>query len=89
MNRSDLALRVAQDTGLSQAQSKAVIDSVLGAITQELANQGEVRLAGFGSFVVKQRKSRTCYGPIGQGRVVPAKNVPAFRPATALKEAVE
>ena len=51
---------------------------------------GEVSVAGFGIFSVKGRAARTARNPkTGETVKVAAKKVPKFRPAKALKDAVE
>jgi len=50
----------------------------------------EVSVAGFGIFAVKDRAARVARNPkTGEPVNVPAKRVPKFKPAKALKEAVE
>ena len=89
MNKADLVNKVASIVG-TQKQAKEVVDSVLGAITDALAKQDTVQIAGFGSFKVNERKARTGRNPqTGASIQIPASKVPKFTPGKALKDAVK
>ena len=58
-------------------------------MTNELSGGGEVRLLGFGNFVVADRKATTARNPrTGETVQVPASKSPKFKAGKALKEAV-
>lgn len=89
MNKNDLINKVSDDTGLSKADSTKAVDSVFDSITSELKSSGDVRLIGFGTFLVSRRKATTGRNPqTGAEIQIPAANVPKFRPGKALKESV-
>jgi nucleoid DNA-binding protein len=88
MNKADLVSKVAAIVG-TQKQAKEVVDCVLDAITDALANQDTVQIAGFGSFKVSERKARTGRNPrTGASIEIPAARVPKFSAGKALKDAV-
>lgn len=89
MNQTDLIRAVAADADLSQRQAKAAVIATLDTISDTLVDGGEVRLAGFGTFTVRQRAERVLSAPFAKGKVVPAHNAPAFRASPALKEAIK
>ena len=75
---------------VSKKHAEEVVDFVFDTITSELKKGEEVAVSGFGAFVVKQRKARTARNPKTGAMVhVAAKTVPRFKPAKALKDAVE
>ena len=97
MNRSELVRQVAGRTGLGIAEADAAVKAVLAALEGALADGGTVRLAGLGTFGTKGRPARTpARGPgqaprnpqTGAPVAVPASRAVAFRPAKALKNAV-
>lgn len=89
MNKNELISKVSDDTGLSKADSSKAVDSVFDSITTELKNDGDVRLVGFGTFLVTKRKATTGRNPqTGAAIKIPAANVPKFRAGKALKESV-
>ena len=59
MNKNDLVSKVSDDTGLSKSDSAKAVDSVIETITSELKSGGDVRLVGFGTFLVTKRKATT------------------------------
>ena len=89
MNKNDLVNQVSDNTGLSKSDSAKAVDSVLDTITDNLKSGGDVRLVGFGTFLVSKRKATTGRNPqTGAAINIPAANVPKFRPGKALKESL-
>ena len=48
---------VASDTGLSKADAAKAVDSVFDTISKVLSNGSDVRLVGFGTFSVVERRA--------------------------------
>ena len=89
MNKNDLINKVSDDTGLSKTDSAKAVDSVFDSITSELKSGGDIRLIGFGTFLVTKRKATTGRNPqTGATNQIAAANVPKFRAGKALKESV-
>ena len=89
MNKNDLVNQVSDSTGLSKSDSAKAVDSVLDTITSTLKSGGDVRLVGFGTFLVSKRKATTGRNPqTGAAINIPAANVPKFRAGQALKESL-
>ncbi len=93
MNKSEMARKLAQRSGLTQAQSAEVLEIIfnptMGVIAAELDDGGRVAIGGFGSFEVRRREARTGRNPrTGETISVPARNYPAFKPASGLKDRI-
>lgn len=89
MNKNDLIAAVAEKADLTKAQAGEALEAVLGSITSSLSSGEEVRLIGFGNFVVANRKASTARNPqTGATIQVPASKAARFKPGKALKEAV-
>lgn len=89
MNKNDLVAVVADKTGLSKADSTNAVDSVFDAITDSLQGGGEVRLVGFGTFSVSQRRASEGRNPrTGERIKIPASKQPKFKAGKGLKDAV-
>ena len=89
MNKNDLVSKVSDETGLSKSDSAKAVDSVIDTITSELKSGGDVRLVGFGTFLVTKRKATTGRNPqTGAEIKIPAANVPKFRAGKSLKESL-
>lgn len=89
VQKADLQQEVAQQAGLNKAQAGRAVDAVIECITSALARGEEVRLTGFGNFVVAETAARTGRNPRTKESIdIPAGKRPAFRPGSRLKSAV-
>ncbi len=89
MNKSELIAKIAEGAEITKASAARALDSLIGSITEELANGGEVALVGFGTYKVNDRAARTGRNPqTGAEIQIAAAKVPAFKAGKALKDAV-
>ncbi len=89
MNKNDLVSAVAGSVGLSRADATKAVDTVFYNITNSLRNGNDVRLVGFGTFSVADRKATTGRNPqTGAPIYIPARRQAKFKAGKALKAAV-
>jgi DNA-binding protein HU-beta len=89
MNKGELIEAVATELKLNKAEAGRTVDAVLDTITKGLRAHEKVALAGFGTFVKKQRAARTGINPITkQPMQIAASTTCGFRAASALKAAL-
>ncbi|MCZ6838032.1 MAG: HU family DNA-binding protein [Alphaproteobacteria bacterium] len=89
MNKNDLVSAVSGSAGISKADATKAVDSVFDNITGSLRGGNEVRLIGFGTFSVANRKATTGRNPrTGETIQIPARRQAKFKAGKALKEAV-
>ncbi|NOZ91885.1 hypothetical protein GM182_06565 [bacterium 3DAC] len=89
MDKKTLVKAIAEKTGLPQKQVKAVIDAFTEVVMETLKKKEEVKLTGFGTFTVAERKERTYINPQTKEPIkVPKRIVPVFRVGSKLKAAV-
>ncbi len=89
MNKNDLVAAVSGSAGLSKADAAKAVDSVFDSITDSLKGGNEVRLVGFGTFSVANRKESVGRNPrTGEKIQIPASRQPKFKAGKALKDAV-
>ncbi len=89
MNKNDLTNVVADKSGLSKSQASEAVDAVFEAITSALKSGDEVRLVGFGTFAVSQRKASKGRNPATGAEIdIPASNQPKFKAGKGLKDAL-
>lgn len=87
MNNGDLADRVANESGLSKADARKVVDGVFNAIADAAAKGEEVSLNGFGKFKVKDTPAREGRNPsTGATIQIAAAKKLTFSPAKAVKD---
>jgi DNA-binding protein HU-beta len=89
MNKGELVAAVAEKAGLSRGQAGEAVDAAIDAITSALKKGEEVKIVGFGTFVVTDRAAGEARNPrTGEKVAVPASKTPKFRAGAGLKEAV-
>ncbi len=90
MNKSDLVDSVVEQTGMMKKDCDKVVNIILDAITGALAKGDRVQLIGFGTFEVRERKTREGRNPsTGEAIEIAASKVPAFKAGKALKDLVK
>ena len=90
MNKAALVDKVNDVLGTTKVQAEQVVDTVFDSIIASLKKGDEVSVAGFGIFSTKKRAARSARNPrTGEMVKVAAMNVPKFRAAKALKDAVK
>lgn len=89
MNRKELVEAVVRETDLTAAQADAALAAALTGVVTAVAGGERVTLSGFGTFEPRQRAARSGRNPqTGEPLEIPAGRAPAFKPATAFKQAV-
>lgn len=80
--KADLIHDLAHNHGMTQAEAKSVIDTMLSYITTVVAARGTVRLQGFGTFEPRFRQARTGRNPkTGEAIEIAASTAMGFRPS--------
>ena len=89
MNKNDLVASVAEAADISKADAAKAVDATFESVASELSGGGEVRLVGFGTFSVADRRASTGRNPrTGETIQIPASKQPKFKAGKALKDAV-
>ena len=88
-NKKDLAKLVSDKFDVTSKVATEVVDTVFGEIIDQVKKDTVVDISGFGKFVAKHKPARDGINPRTKETVhIAAKNVPAFKPAKAFKEAL-
>ncbi len=89
MNKSELIAKVAEATSITKKVAGEAVEAALGSIAEALSQGEKVTLVGFGTFEVRNRKSKRGVNPVTKAPIeIPASKSAAFRPSKQLKEAV-
>jgi DNA-binding protein HU-beta len=90
LNKQQLISEVAKRAGIKKKDAESAINATIAAITDELAKGGLVRLIGFGTFSVIQKKERTGINPRDPKKTIkiPARKTAKFKPGKALRDKV-
>lgn len=87
MNKSELIEKLAERSGLGQAQAEEVVNLIVENMRASLTNGRRIEIRGFGSFVVKDYESYWGRNPkTGEKIWVAAKRLPAFKVGKELRE---
>ena len=90
MNKAELITTMAAKADLTKEQSTAALAALQSVITETLSAGDKVAIPSLGTFEVRERAARIGHNPrTGESVEIAAKRVPAFKPAKALKDAVE
>ena len=78
MTKAEIVKSISESTGVDKQASMAVVEIV----KESLAKDENVYLRGFGSFICKERKTKTARN-ISKNTtiIIPAHKIPAFKPA--------
>ena len=89
MTKQDIVEDIALRTGLTKKEVGEAVEHFLAKISQTLVDGGHLEIRGFGTFKVKERKSRMARNPrTGETVPVPARRVPVFKVSKMLKDRV-
>ena len=95
MTKADLVenvtARIAQTAGptISKKDCARVVDAFLDAIKEALQDQKNIEVRGFGTYKIRQRKTRMARNPrTGSPVEVSARPVPVFKPSKELRAMV-
>jgi len=89
ITKTELVASIASATGESQATVSRVVDGLFSSVSEAVAKGEKVSLAGFGTFEPRERSARTGRNPqTGEPVQIAASTAPAFKPASAFKDAV-
>ena len=90
MTKAESVSEIASKTGIDKREVLMVVESLMDTIKTTMTNGEEVFLRGFGSFIIKHRAEKTARNiSKNTTMIVPAHNIPAFKPAKEFLEKVK
>ena len=92
MTKADLVQLASESIGpgITKKDCAVVVDAFLNAIKDAMAEHKNIEIRGFGTFKVRERKSRLARNPrTGDPVEVPPRAVPVFKPSKELRSMVE
>ena len=90
MTKAEIVAEISAKTGLEKQAVLTIVESMMDTIKTSMINGNEVFLRGFGSFIIKHRAEKTARN-ISKNTtiIIPAHNIPAFKPAKEFMEKVK
>jgi integration host factor subunit beta len=92
MTKADLVQQASEaiGPGITKKDCAVVVDAFLTAVKEAMADHKNIEIRGFGTFKVRERKSRLARNPrTGDPVEVPPRAVPVFKPSKDLRLLVE
>ena len=89
MTKKDIVRTISEEVGLTQQQTKEVVQRTFDAIIESLVRDQRIELRNFGVFEVKPRAARKARNPrTGEQVDVPRKHVVTFKPGKYMEAKV-
>lgn len=89
MTKKDIVRTISEEVGLTQQQTKKIVQKTFDAIVESLVRERRIELRNFGVFEVKQRAARKARNPrTGRQVQVPQKYVVTFKPGKQMEARV-
>lgn len=82
MTKADIVNSISQKTGIDKPTVLNIVEAFMTSVKESLANEENIYLRGFGSFILKKRAQKTARN-ISKNTtiIIPEHNIPAFKPA--------
>lgn len=89
MTKKDIVRTISEEVGLTQQQTKEIVQKTFDAIIESLVRERRIELRNFGVFEVKPRAARKARNPrTGEQVDVPRKHVVTFKPGKHMEAKV-
>ena len=86
LTKTDIVEKINNQLGFSRKDSAVLMESVLSILKSTLGAGEKIKIAGFGTFEVKQKKDRRGRNPqTGESITIDARRVLTYKPSNLLK----
>ena len=90
MTKKEIVRTISEEIGMTQLQTKDIVQKTFSAIVDALVEGGRIELRNFGVFEVKRRAPRRARNPRTGAKVfVPEKFVVTFKPGKEMEDRVK
>ena len=87
LTKKDLVNIVYMQLGFSKQISETLIEDLLSTILENIKNEKKLKLSKFGTFTIRQKKSRIGRNPkTKETTLISSRNVVLFKPSKEFKE---
>lgn len=89
MSKTDLVNFVAEETGLTKADSSRAVEAMMNGVIKGLKKEGKVTLTGFCTFTSKKKAAKQGRNPrTGAPVTIPARVAVTIKAGSKLKDAL-
>lgn len=90
LTKADMVENITRKLGLNKREAKDLVELFFEEIRAALEAGEEVKLSGFGNFMVRDKRARPGRNPkTGEEKIISARRVVSFKPGQKLKARVE
>ena len=90
LTRADLAETINRKLGFSRAESQSLVETILEKMCTAMSDGENVKISGFGSFVLRDKAERIGRNPkTGVEVPITPRRVMTFRASQILKERIQ
>ena len=90
MTKADIVSEISKSTGIEKLVVQTIVESSMDSIRKSLSKGDNVYLRGFGSFIIKKRAKKVARNiSKNTSIIIPAHNIPAFKPADIFLDQVK
>lgn len=89
MTKADIVEKVQEGIGLTKKESTEMVEAVFLLMKSTLQSGENLKISGFGSFIVNQKADRRGRNPqTGETITIKARRILTFKPSSVLKEQI-
>ncbi|WP_228243458.1 integration host factor subunit alpha [Porphyrobacter sp. GA68] len=90
LTRADLADTINRKMGLSRTDSLQLVEAILRHLCESLSNGQNVKISGFGSFILRDKNERIGRNPkTGVEVPITSRRVVTFRASQLMKQRIQ
>ncbi|MBN2542372.1 integration host factor subunit beta [bacterium] len=90
MTKADLVEKVADATGFTKTETAVICEKLIDTIKESIIAGERIELRRFGTFMLKERKSRMARNPrTGDPVKIPKRQIPVFKVSKLFKDMLD
>jgi integration host factor subunit alpha len=90
LTKADIALELTEKLGLNNREAKELVESFFEEISSALINGNDVKLSGFGNYILRYKSPRPGRNPkTGEEKMISARTVVTYRPGQKLRARID
>lgn len=89
MTKADIVEKIQTETEMTKKESNEMVEAVFSIMKSTLESGENLKISGFGSFIVKQKADRRGRNPqTGEAITIEARRVLTFKPSNVMRQAI-
>lgn len=90
LTKAEISLELTEKLGINNRESKELVEAFFEEIRRSLEAGKDVKLSGFGNFILRHKKARPGRNPkTGEDKEISERTVVTFRPGQKLRARID